>query len=153
MSTIPQIILLLLLKGIVCPGYGSATACADEKGNIIGEVACSAAPGKMVVSDKEALFECSREAAGEFIEACQNKYSDKVHQVGKRVTGSDIKFAPYTVVQGQSRTKLNSMSSLKAFKKPPSPPPRPVKKNENGCEHSAGFSFSLILILALISFS
>lgn len=146
-------LLPFLLQKVVCPGHGSATACANSNGDVLGEVACSAAPGKIAITETDALLECSKEAAGEFIEACTKKFGDSVEQVGKRITGSQVQFAPYTVVDGSKRTRLSSKTTLEAFKKPPPPPPKPRNVDNQATKSSLsllGLAISVFTCCAVL---
>lgn len=127
-----ELILLLSyhLLGVVCPGFSGATACADENGEVLGEVACSGAMQSIHVTPEMAVAEVSKEAAWKFVEACQKAHPGKVCQVGKKLSDCKMEFVPYTVVEGDKKTKLDSKAALEAYKKPPPPLP-PVKKAQS----------------------
>ena len=143
-----SLLFLLALTGVVCPGYHLATACADQSGRVLGEVACAAAMTNSAITATAALLEVSKASAGEAIDACRKKFgATSVHQVGRRITGSAVEFAPYTVVDGSTRTRLADPAALEKYKKPPPPPPPPKIVRGHGETLTAKTNAAFIALL------
>lgn len=148
-----RLLLLLALTGVVCPGYHSATACAGEDGRVLGEVACAAAMSNSAITATAALLEVSKASAGEAIDACRKRFgAAAVHQVGRRITGSAVEFAPYTVVDGSTRARLADPAALERYKKPPPPPPPPkiVRGHGEALTAKANAAFIALLFVGIL---
>ncbi len=150
MRILPVVLLASLAAASQNAGVSAGTACADEKGDILGEVSSSGSISKQAVTDTNAVVECDKESAQEHVEACIKKFGeDKVYQVGKRVTNSKVAFTPFVVVEGGRRTTISSNSTVKAYKKPPPPPPKPKTKGNDGNMVSPKSVVSFIAIISL----
>lgn len=139
------ILLTFLTLSNCSPRHSAGTACADEDGEILGEVSCAGA-SKVMLTKESAVAEVTTDDAGEFIEACQKIYKDRLAQVGKKLFECDMNFVPYTVVSGTSRVKLNSESALEQFKKP-KPVPRVQRKSNSGIATQASIGFAAVMII------
>lgn len=99
----------------------------------------------VIVTKESAVAEVTKDDAGEFIQACQKAYKERVTQVGKKLFDSSTDFVPYTVVMNNSRVLLNSAAALERFKKQP-PPPRVLRKKNAGMATKASVGFAIAVL-------
>lgn len=140
--------LLAAIDVAQCIRVGGATACVGKDEQLLGEVACQAPVHKLIIAETGCVAEVTREAAGEFIDACFKAYGeDKVYKVGRRLYEADQDFLPYTVLKGPA---LDNPKALQRFKPPPPPPPKPKPKPKPSSQAGVQASMSRCIVIASV---